>query len=182
MAVSFYLFYYILDDYILRYIPVSLLSGVGFRIIAGFIIYIMLILIIDRKIKKIHIDALSVMYLALVIALSLFRYGHVNRLFVYNPLGIINDFKNNFDTTLILLVGNIFVYLPLGLYVKYRFKLSSIKLTALFLPYIITVEALQYITSRGVFDIDDIITNTAGFVFGGVCFGLLEKSSKRCQE
>jgi glycopeptide antibiotics resistance protein len=60
---------------------------------------------------------------------------------------------------------------------KYKFKLSNLMLIICFLPYIILLELTQVISHRGIFDIDDIISNTAGFVFGGICFGIL---SKRC--
>ncbi|MFY1046908.1 VanZ family protein [Chryseobacterium sp. GP-SGM7] len=69
------------------------------------------------------------------------------------------------------IVGNIFVFSPfgwLGLCVK---RFNKIIPTSLYFLLIITsVETLQYITGRGVADIDDIFLNTLGMLIGFFLF------------
>lgn len=72
---------------------------------------------------------------------------------------------------LINIVGNIFVFSPfgwLGLYFKKFNKLLST--TFYFLLIITFVETLQYITGRGVADVDDIFLNTFGMLIGFILF------------
>lgn len=169
------LFYYIFDDFFSRIINTSVLTNIGLRFSFAYVLYIVGIYIIDRKISKIHIDLLAGIYFLMVLALSLLREYH-NYIFInLNPLTIINDFDRYFDQTLIILVGNLLIYVPLGLYVKYKFNMTNLKLAMCFLPYISLLEATQRITHRGILDINDVITNILGFVFGGICFTLFQK-------
>lgn len=176
---SFFLFYYYFDDFIMRIIYMPVMAGIGLRILFAFILYIAITLIVDRKIDKIRIDILAGIYLMAVLCLSLLRTSNPYAHAVLNPLKIIDDFHRHFNHTLIILIGNLIIYVPLGIYMKYRFNLSSLKLTICFLPYIVLLELTQLISQRGIFDIDDIIINTAGFVFGGICFGISKKFIQR---
>ena len=77
------------------------------------------------------------------------------------------DTKISNEDFLINILGNIFVFSPfgwLGLCIK-KFN-KFIPTTLYFLLIITTVEALQYITGRGVADIDDIFLNTFGMLIG----------------
>ncbi len=169
------LFYYLFDDFFVRIINTSFLTNIGLRVSFAFVLYIVGIYIIDRKISKIHIDLLAGIYFLMVLALSLLREYH-NYIFInLNPLAMINDFDRYFNQTLIILIGNLLIYVPLGMYVKYKFNLTNLKLAMCFLPYIFLLEATQRITHRGIFDINDIITNVLGFVFGGICFTIFQK-------
>jgi glycopeptide antibiotics resistance protein len=53
----------------------------------------------------------------------------------------------------------------------------SILLSGLFVS--ISVELLQYITSRGFTEIDDVINNTAGAMLGWLAYDRLLKAIKR---
>jgi glycopeptide antibiotics resistance protein len=96
-----------------------------------------------------------------------------------NPLSILNDFKQYHNQTLLLLIGNIFAYFPLGIYIKYKTNIRTIKLLSFFLPYIILIEILQYNFKCGICDINDIIFNTSGFLLGAVVYNLILYYSKQ---
>ncbi|WP_036939886.1 VanZ family protein [Pseudobacteroides cellulosolvens] len=175
LVVSQLLFYYLFDDFFVCIINTSFLTNIGLRVSFAYVLYIASIYIIDRKISKIHIDLLAGIYFLMVLVLSLLREYH-NYIFInLNPLTIINDFDRYFNHTLIILIGNLLIYVPLGMYIKYKFNMTNLKLAMCFMPYILLLEATQRITYRGIFDINDIITNIAGFVFGGICFTIFEK-------
>lgn len=68
---------------------------------------------------------------------------------------------------IINIVGNVVMFIPFGtvgfVYPKYR-QLKPLVID--FISAITVVEALQYFTRLGVFDVDDIILNTIGVMIG----------------
>lgn len=48
-----------------------------------------------------------------------------------------------------------------------------------FLIYIILIESIQYLLHRGILDINDIITNTLGFVGGILLYQMIINKSKK---
>jgi glycopeptide antibiotics resistance protein len=81
---------------------------------------------------------------------------------------IINKDHYNFNTWAMNLFGNLFMLFPFGVLSPLLFK--KMKKTHLFLMTLLTfnfaIEALQYITMLGSFDIDDLIMNSSGAVIG----------------
>lgn len=83
------------------------------------------------------------------------------------------------------IVLNILLFIPFGfmlscyLYKYHRSQhlLLSILLSGLFVS--ISVELLQYITSRGYTEIDDVINNTAGAIIGWFGYDRMLKAVKR---
>lgn len=72
-----------------------------------------------------------------------------------------------FISIIINLFGNIIVFIPFGFLGILYSKFNNFKtLIIYFLSGIIIVEFLQYITRRGVFDIDDIVLNSLGAFIG----------------
>lgn len=81
------------------------------------------------------------------------------------------DTKINNEDFLVNIIGNIFVFSPfgwLGLCLK-KFN-KFIPTSFYFLLIITSVETLQYITGRGIADIDDIFLNTFGMLIGFFLF------------
>ena len=74
----------------------------------------------------------------------------------------------NLDTWMMNVVGNVVLFIPLGLLVPILFRSTrNLKAAALLFIRLITyIELLQLITLAGVFDIDDIILNVAGALLG----------------
>ncbi|MCX8532691.1 VanZ family protein [Chryseobacterium luquanense] len=81
------------------------------------------------------------------------------------------DTKINNEDFLVNIIGNIFVFSPfgwLGLCLK-KFN-KFIPTSFYFLLIITSVETLQYVTGRGIADIDDIFLNTFGMLIGFFLF------------
>ena len=80
------------------------------------------------------------------------------------------------ETIFIVVLGNIIMFIPFGFlgWVFPNFKkLKSLIFT--FISVIIIVEALQYFTRMGVFDVDDIMLNTFGVFIGWLIYVFFEK-------
>lgn len=140
---------------------------VAARIILALALFIFIKFIINKKVNSKYIDLLFCLYFILILMLTLFKNdngwtGNIN----LNPLEVFKDIKSS-SNGLILLVGNICMYIPIGIYIEYRFfnKKSTLKI-GLFLIYIFLIELIQNIFKKGVFDIDDIILNLIGFLIG----------------
>lgn len=64
------------------------------------------------------------------------------------------------------LVGNVVMFVPFGLLLPLTARLHPLLWTLLFAAGITTLELLQLVTKRGMFDVDDIILNVGGFLIG----------------
>jgi glycopeptide antibiotics resistance protein len=174
---TYFIFYNFVSELLTRFMSPSTGLYLGMMVFTTTILYVFSISIINKKISKVHVDFLTVMYFGLTIGLSFFKtmsnYNGIN----LNPFSIITDFKEYFNLTLLLVVTNTLLYFPLGLFVKFRSKVSNLKLLIWFLLYILIIEVMQYILHRGIFDINDIILNTIGFLIGVLCRDFVIKSS-----
>lgn len=166
IVISFVISYCLFKNIIIKVIGVYSFTNILITLTMAAIIYTFILKFCYGKISKYNIDFIAILYFLMVISLSLFRYKHSVAIIILNPISFINDFKINFMGTLILFLGNTLVYLPLGVYVKYRFNTDKQDLVMEFLIYILIIENIQYITLRGVFDIGDIVTNLFGFYIG----------------
>ena len=72
-------------------------------------------------------------------------------------------FTNKF--VFINLIGNILIFVPLGIFLKY-FKIQLISAFMIIIILVISIESLQYLTKRGIFDIIDIFLNIIGAIIG----------------
>jgi glycopeptide antibiotics resistance protein len=74
------------------------------------------------------------------------------------------------------MILNIFVFVPMGIYVGILFKRWIItKKALLFFLVSLLCETLQYIYGVGAFDITDIINNTLGGIIGLIIYKTIEK-------
>lgn len=77
---------------------------------------------------------------------------------------------------LINIIGNFLMFLPFGFLAWISPRFYDFKTLILsFLFVLIIVEALQYVTRLGVFDIDDIILNSIGMSLGFLLMIFLER-------
>lgn len=79
-----------------------------------------------------------------------------------------NDYVSNWDSvSLVNLLGNVFVFSPIGIFIPMLWKRMSsiVKITFIGLGVTCFIEAFQYFIGRST-DIDDIILNTIGVVIG----------------
>jgi len=74
------------------------------------------------------------------------------------------------------LLGNIFLFMPLPFILAILFKITRFS-TIIFTGFLMsfTIELLQYIFDVGVADIDDLILNTLGTIFGYLCLMVCKK-------
>ena len=73
----------------------------------------------------------------------------------------------SWESIIINLLGNIIMFIPFGFLGWLNAKYFSFKKLILdFLSALIIVEALQYLTRLGVFDIDDLVLNSLGVLIG----------------
>lgn len=80
---------------------------------------------------------------------------------------------------IIIVVGNVVMFIPFGFLGWIFPKLKELKsLLFTFVSAITIVEAIQYFTRMGIFEVDDIILNTFGVFLGFLMRGLVEKKCK----
>jgi len=79
-----------------------------------------------------------------------------------------------------IVIGNIVMFIPFGFLGWVFPRLKDLKsLLISFVSAIVIVEALQYFTRLGVFDIDDILLNTLGVYLGWQICRFIELRLKR---
>ncbi|ENH96056.1 hypothetical protein J416_12664 [Gracilibacillus halophilus YIM-C55.5] len=105
--------------------------------------------------------------------LSLLESIRINSNFI--PFKTINTYLQAiFDNSMNMgipiknLFGNLFMFLPMGIYLPFFFKSVHQwrKFTLLMIVILLFVEILQLFTGRGSFDIDDFILNMVGAYIG----------------
>ena len=76
----------------------------------------------------------------------------------------------------VIVLGNIMMFMPFGFLGWILPGLKSLKaLLYTFISSIVIVEALQYFTRMGIFEVDDIILNTFGVYLGWLLCRFIEK-------
>ncbi|OQO71140.1 antibiotic resistance protein VanZ [Enterococcus villorum] len=128
-------------------------------IIITFFLYIFLLSFFTKKIYKEIIIVFYILYFMLLIYLLLFKNIGI-RGFELNPLSFITDFIDG-DAVIVLL--NIVMFIPLGWLLSFNKKNLGIVVLGIFL-----IEVAQYVFYLGIFDVGDIIANTAGFIVGTI--------------
>ncbi len=131
-----------------------------------------------KKIYKAVIVPYTIFILYLLF-LGMGRFQYEDNLITVEPVfSTIKFFQNNIDkkyTTRIIL-GNVIMFIPFGFsgWVFPRLKdLRSLIYT--FISAMFIVEALQYFTRMGIFEIDDIILNTFGAYLGWLLCRFVDK-------
>jgi glycopeptide antibiotics resistance protein len=128
-------------------------------------------------------------YILILFALSFWKFSAFTTKFQADYSGVSHNiipFKSvltyllnfqhyNFDTWFLNTVGNILLFLPLGILLPLTFNYVKRLPQIIFVSIIIslTIEVTQYITNLGVFDIDKTILNTLGCMLGFYAFNLL---------
>lgn len=104
-----------------------------------------------------------------------------NQITVEPVLSTIKFIHNTIELKYIVTIvfGNIIMFMPFGFLGWILPGLKDIKaLLYTFVSSIIIVEALQYFTRMGIFEVDDIILNTFGVYLGWLLRGFIEKRFK----
>lgn len=79
-----------------------------------------------------------------------------------------------------IVLGNIIMFIPFGFLGWIFPRLKDLKhLLFAFMSVIVIVEALQYFTRMGIFEVDDIILNTFGVYLGWLLYKAIENKFGR---
>ncbi len=93
---------------------------------------------------------------------------------IISTVWFIQETISCFDIIKIVL-GNVVMFIPFGFLGWVFLKLNNLKnLIITFVSAIVIVEALQYFSRLGVFDVDDVILNTFGVFLGWQMKRILE--------
>ena len=124
---------------------------------------------IFRKIYRILIFPYT-MFLLYLMFLGFGREQHeanIVRLLPFVSTVLFVQNTTSWESIIINLLGNIIMFIPFGFLGWLNAKYFSFKkLIVDFLSALIIVEALQYLTRLGVFDIDDLALNSLGVWIG----------------
>ncbi|MDQ0783048.1 VanZ family protein [Chryseobacterium sp. W4I1] len=131
-----------------------------------------------KKFYKIIIGPYTVFLLYLMF-LGMGRFQYEDNLITVEPVfSTIQFIRNTIDWRVIIIIvlGNIVMFLPFGFLGWVFPQLKDLKkLLYAFVSAIIIVEALQYFTRMGIFEVDDIILNTFGVYLGWLMRRFTEK-------
>lgn len=130
-------------------------------LVQGFFIFTIFKQILEKKISKISMYMIWICYFCILLFVLFIRLVG-NRGINLNPFDFINSLKSDhmFFLTMIM---NILIFAPLGYFFRKKtFIISLISIVIISL----SVETIQYIFKLGIFDIDDILLNTIGFIIG----------------
>jgi len=98
---------------------------------------------------------------------------------VFSTLWFIQD-NISWTNTVMIVLGNVIMFIPFGFLGWIFPKLMKLKpLLYTFISSIVIVEAMQYFTRMGIFEVDDIILNTFGVFLGWLLRRFLEQKFSR---
>lgn len=176
IIIMLFLFINFISDILYRFMDVGTILYISLILFSAYTLFVSLNFIIYKKVNNILLDILTIMYFIVVLGLSFNKGGF--RGINLNPFTLIQDFNVYFHHTLLLLISNIIIYFPIGVYLKYRVNIKSTTLIIGFIIYIIFVEIAQYLLKCGILDINDIIANTLGFIGGIFSYQLISNRVK----
>ncbi|GAB6991135.1 VanZ family protein [Paenibacillus pini] len=149
-----------------------------------------------KMIKPAVVGMLLIMYLYIVIKIILFKFGHVDAGFMFSQLmmnldspghilrqlqdranlvpfhEISDGFSNMTRTRMVNLVGNIAIFMPLGILLPLLFGNRKMFFNVMLVAVLfsLSLETAQLVLSMGTFDVDDLILNTSGALLGYVLY------------
>ncbi|WP_276876288.1 VanZ family protein [Chryseobacterium joostei] len=131
-----------------------------------------------KKIYKIIIIPYS-LFLLYLMFLGMGRFQYDDNLITVEPVFSTIKFIQgamSWKDIVVIVIGNIVMFIPFGflgwIFPELR-KLKTLIFT--FVSAIVIVEALQYFTRMGIFEVDDIILNTFGVYLGRRFCRFIEK-------
>ena len=144
----------------------NLIIIITFVSLVYYVIYVLFNIKYKDKRLKNYINKLIVIYMIFILAITYFKARLPYITFVFNPFEFFFSIKEDILRGIANFIGNLLMYIPVGMYFRHRSYKSNKELVKIFLIFIIVVEFIQGITKCGVFDTNDILTNTIGFIIG----------------
>ncbi|TZF99929.1 VanZ family protein (plasmid) [Chryseobacterium panacisoli] len=131
-----------------------------------------------KKIYKIVIVPYT-LFLLYLMFLGMGRFQYEENLLTLEPVFSTIKFiqgPNKMKDIVMIVLGNIIMFIPFGFLGWIFPDLKKLKpLIFSFISCIVIVEALQYFTRMGIFEVDDIILNTFGVYLGWEFCRIIEK-------
>lgn len=130
-----------------------------------------------RKVQKIIVSILFVLYLAIVLRITVFRSTFTLQNLCQNGKMILTLFDGYIDLIrrgdwfafTYLFVGNIVWFVPFGMYLQYMGRQRKLLQIAVYgFLFSLLIETLQYVFGTGFSELDDLVLNTLGAYIGGV--------------
>lgn len=100
--------------------------------------------------------------------------NHINLV----PFSIIiyqfNNINSSYNVFILNIIGNIIIFIPIGIFIAYLFKTKFLKTT--FYGFLISaiIETVQLPLPRTT-DVDDLILNTTGTIIGYIIYKIIKK-------
>ena len=160
IVISFLICYYILDNMLFLFaLPNS--SFILTRVIFSIVLYASINWALNGKVNKYIVHCIYVSYIAFVfLFLTILRTAvEYNTTYNFNILAIKNE-------PLLLILFNIIIFIPLGLYLSYLKKVQFKIALFIGFSFSILIELTQLVSSTGILDICDILLNTFGVWIG----------------
>jgi len=141
-----------------------------YKIFLSYCLNLLIIWICKKSISLFYKKIFLYLYIALITGFLLSRHSDIA--LINLQLGKIDDYS------VLTLIGNMFMFLPVSYLMKYLYKIKTMY-TILFISIsIIILEVLQYILRKGCLDINDIILNIFGAVLGVVLYNVVDRNRK----
>lgn len=163
-------YYFFLKEFFTEGISTSIDIHMILLICVTYYIYILISLIVDRRIQS--KDAYTLRFMYIIFLITLFFSKDVN-----TNAGYINTFNLdikhlsyslNSTIGIFFIIMNVVLIIPIGWMCR---KLDVIIKILLPILLFLIIEYIQYTNGVGIFDINDIILNTCGFYLGTFIFG-----------
>lgn len=135
-----------------------------------------------KKFYKIIIVPYTVFLLYLMF-LGMGRFQYEDNLITVEPIFSTIHFIRStigWKDVIIIVLGNIIMFVPFGFLGWINPQLRNLKILLYsFISCIVIVEALQYFTRMGIFEVDDILLNTFGVYLGWLLCRFIEQRFSR---
>ncbi|KFF23950.1 VanZ family protein [Chryseobacterium vrystaatense] len=135
-----------------------------------------------KKFYKIIIVPYTVFLLYLMF-LGMGRFQYEDNLITVEPIFSTIQFIRStigWKDVIIIVLGNIIMFVPFGFLGWINPQLRNLKILLYsFISCIVIVEALQYFTRMGIFEVDDILLNTFGVYLGWLLCRFIEQKFSR---
>jgi len=177
--------------------PAGDMAVIGFNFMFGCLIYSLLAALIPKqettypqRFKRIFYRISIITYGVMIMFILYARRGFPGDLRaiqlipfrdIANLLTMIYHHRINLPFAYALLFGNIILFTPLAFLLRPHFK-TPLKCYWVMLAIFTFLEAMQFITNRGVFDIDDIIKYSLGVPLGFGIRKIVEKTKFKKEE
>lgn len=120
---------------------------------------------------------LSILYILITVVTLFFRSNHYIGGYDLNPLSFITN-NMYYENSMYQIIVNIVLFMPFPIVVSFLTSKNKV----IFFSFLIcsfSVEAIQFLTHRGIFDLGDIVLYTIGFSIGLIVLTLMKPRLQR---